>query len=81
MPDLLKTPDGELMSDLANTPVFIPVTKWNNHYEWPPIGGMRHLIFYANTNGFAPAFKRVGRRVLVDADRFWSIVKEQRRGS
>lgn len=57
----------------------IPVTKWNDHYEWPPIGGLRHLIFYENTNGFASAFKRVGRRVLVDADRFWSIVEEQGR--
>ena len=55
----------------------IPVTKWNDYFNWPPIGGMRHLIFNADTNGFAPAFKRVGRRVLVDADRFWSIVEEQ----
>ena len=55
--------------------LFIPVTEWNKHYDWPPPGGLRHLIFYAKTNGFAEAFKRVGRRILVDADRFWSIVE------
>jgi hypothetical protein len=59
----------------------IPVTKWNEHYDWPPLGGMRHLIFHAETNGFAPAFLRAGRRVLVDADRFWLIVEEQGRST
>ena len=24
----------------------IPVTKWNDYHPWPPIGGLRHLIFY-----------------------------------
>ena len=55
----------------------IPVSKWNDHYDWPPAGGMRYLIFHARTNGFDNAFLRVGRRVLVDVDRFWSIVEEQ----
>jgi hypothetical protein len=55
----------------------IPVTKWNEFYEWPPQGGMRHLIFNAKNNGFKDAFKRVGRRVLVDSQRFWEIVEEQ----
>ena len=56
---------------------FIPVPQWNNHYDWPPPGGLRHLIFHADSNGFAPAFKRVGRRVLVDAAKFWEIVAAQ----
>lgn len=55
----------------------IPVTKWNEHFEWPPIGGLRHIIFHAETNGFAPAIKRVGRRVLIDPKKFWEIVEEQ----
>lgn len=58
----------------------IPATSWNKHYQWPPIGGLRHLIFNAKQNGFAPAFKRVGRRVLVDPDIFWKIVDEQNKG-
>ena len=56
---------------------FIPVPRWNDHYDWPPPGGMRHLIFNADNNGFASAFKRVGRRVLVDAEKFWEIVEAQ----
>ena len=60
-----------------NFPQFIPVPKWNDHFDWPPPGGLRHLIFHAETNGFAAAFKRVGRRVLVDAPVFWEIVEKK----
>jgi hypothetical protein len=56
---------------------FIPITSWNDHYDWPPLGGMRHLRFHSATNGFEKAFKRVGGRVLVDADAFWRIVEAQ----
>ena len=53
----------------------IPTTKWNEHHEWPPIGGMRWLIFNAETNGFKSAFVRVGRRVLVDEAEFFRCVE------
>ena len=43
----------------------------------PPEGGLRHIIFHAETNGFAPAIKRVGRRVLIDSAKFWEIVASQ----
>ena len=66
---------GITVKELQNQ--YIPVPKWSDHYEWPPEGGMRHLIFNAETNGFKPAFKRVGRRVLVNAPVFWEIVNQQ----
>jgi hypothetical protein len=49
----------------------IPVTKWGEYYPWPPIGGLRHLIFYENTNGFAHCIVRIGRRVLIDEAKFF----------
>lgn len=55
----------------------IPVPEWNQHHSWPPQGGLRHLIFNEKTNGFSSAFKRVGRRVLVDEREFFRIVNEQ----
>jgi hypothetical protein len=48
----------------------IPVTKWNDYHVWPPIGGLRHLIFHEHENGFAKCVKRVGRTVLVDEQAF-----------
>ena len=58
----------------------IPVPEWNQHHSWPPQGGLRHLIFNMETNGFKPAFKRVGRRVLVDEAAFFAVVDAQNGG-
>jgi hypothetical protein len=55
----------------------IPASQWNRHHHWPPIGGLRHLIFHAKTNGFEEAFIRCGRRVLVDEERFFEIIQDQ----
>jgi len=58
----------------------IPVPQWEDHHPWPPIGGMRHLIFNEQTNGFKSAFKRVGGRVLVDEAEFFACVERQNEG-
>ncbi len=58
----------------------IPVTKWPEFHTWPTIGGLRHLIFHENSNGFSSAFKRVGRRVLIDEAEFFACVARQNQG-
>lgn len=55
----------------------IPVTKWNDYHDWPPIGGLRHLIFHAKLNGFDQVVQRCGRRVLLDEGAFFEWVKRQ----
>lgn len=40
-------------------------------------GSLRQLFFYRDANGFAPAFYKLGRRVLVDPDRFFALVAAQ----
>jgi hypothetical protein len=55
----------------------IPINKWNEYHPWPPPGGIRHLIFHAKRNGFAKAFKRVGKRVLIDEEVFFECVDEK----
>ncbi len=40
-------------------PRFLPINDWAKYFDWPPPGGLRHLRFHAETNGFAPAFKKV----------------------
>lgn len=55
----------------------IPVTEWNKHHSFPPESGLRHLIFYASTNGFDKVIRRVGRRVLIDENAFFQWVDEQ----
>lgn len=55
----------------------IPVTQWNEHHAWPPLGGIRHLVFHENTNGFSKCIRRIGRRVLIDEAKFFEWVEEQ----
>lgn len=58
----------------------IPVPKWNEHHDWPPLGGLRHLIFNSDKNGFGSAFLRVGRRVLIDENEFFRCVERMNGG-
>lgn len=58
----------------------IPVTHWNDHHAWPPQGGLRHLIFNAENNGFDKVIKRAGRRVLIDEQAFFQWMDEQNEG-
>lgn len=53
----------------------IPVPDWLQYHAWPPIGGLRHLIFHASTNGFDQVIRRVGRRVLIDEAAFFEWVE------
>ena len=55
----------------------IPLTEWNKHHEWPPLGGLRHLVFFAKDNGFHKVIRRVGRRVLLDEQSFFEWVEER----
>lgn len=55
----------------------IPVTKWGLHHSWPPIGGLRHLIFFAKTNGFETCLRRVGKRLLIHERSFFEWVEQQ----
>jgi len=38
---------------------------------------LRNIRFHQDTNGFAPAFVCVGRRVLIDEDAFFQVIRQQ----
>lgn len=57
---------------------FIPVTQWNNHHSWPPIGGLRHLIYEREENGFDMVLKRPNRVWLIDEKAFFKWVEERK---
>jgi len=65
----IRTPDNPPPKRL------IPATKWDQYHEWPPLGGLRHLIFFAKTNGFDRVIKSAGRRVLIDEYAFFQWVE------
>ena len=72
-----------------STPNLIPVPDWPDYFAWPPVGGLRHLIHHAYTrhsskgeipgNGLieAGAIVKVGRRVLINPEKFFAWVEAQ----
>jgi hypothetical protein len=60
------------------SPRLIPVTDWSKYHPYPPIGGLRHLIFHGKTNGFDQVVRRIGRRVLISEKDFFLWVEQQR---
>jgi len=66
------------MNATAETPRrLIPLSKWNEHHSYPPQGGLRHLVFNAETNGFKRCIRRVGRRILIDETEYFRWVDAQ----
>lgn len=53
----------------------IPLVRWNEYHPWPPVGGLRHLVFHSKTNGFEKVIKRCGRRILIDEAKFFEFVE------
>lgn len=65
-----------MMANPNSTPTrLIPITQWNDSHPWPPAGGMRHLRFHCESNGFKTAFKKIGARVLVDEQEFFRCIE------
>ena len=62
---------------MESTNRLIPLTRWNEFHVWPPIGGLRHLMFHRERNGFAPAFVKCGRRVLIKEDAFFAALERR----
>jgi len=54
----------------------IPLTHWSEYHQWPPIGGLRHLVFNAKQNGFDRVIRKVGKRVLIDEQAFFEWVDQ-----
>lgn len=48
----------------------IPITRWQDLYDWPSEAALRSYVFNAHRNGFDKVVHRVGRRVLIDEDAF-----------
>ena len=65
------------MTDHQPTRKLTPLTEWPKHHAYPPLGGLRHLVFNAKENGFEKCIRRVGRRILIDEAAFYEWVDEQ----
>ena len=58
-------------------PRLIPLADWPQYHAWPPLGGLRHLVFLANENGFNKVIRRAGRRILIDEQAFFDWIETE----
>ncbi len=65
------------MENLKKSERVIPLTAWSKHHPWPPIGGLRHLVFFSAQNGFDKVVQRAGRRVLIKEGAFFRWLEKQ----
>lgn len=72
IPNEVSPPESPLVTNATKGRRLIPVTQWADHHPWPPIGGLRHLVFHADSNGFGYCLVRIGRRVLIDEEKFFT---------
>jgi len=58
--------------------VYITLKQFAEKYEWPTLCGLRSIYFDAtkDKNDFLPAFRKIGRRLLVCPEVFFNIVGE-----
>lgn len=54
---------------------FLTVKQFSEKYAWP-MGGLRHLIFYENENGFHAVVRRIGRKILLNEEAFLLWVED-----
>lgn len=59
-----------------NTLDLVPLSRFNEYYDYPTIGALRQLLFY-NTNGFEDkVIRRVGKRIYIKISEFKSWIEE-----
>ena len=57
----------------------IPLVDWPKYHPWPPIGGLRHMVFHAKKTGFSKVIKKVNRRILIDEREFFEFIRKRTR--
>ena len=57
-------------------PELIPVSKWNDYFDYPTLGALRQLIFYQNTNGFSKVLRKMGKtRLYIKTSAFFLVIE------
>ncbi len=67
------------MSDQNTSEVrsLLTIKQFTQHHPAFNEGGVRHLIFHADTNGFSQCIRRIGRKVLLDEAKVFHWIDEQ----
>lgn len=60
-------------------PKLVPLSKWNNYYDFPSAGALRQYNFH-NTNGFRDkVIRKIGKRLYINIQAFWDWADSNKR--
>ena len=59
----------------SDTPL-LTVNQFAEKHPAFTAGALRYLIFHAESNGFRPALRKVGRRVLINEEAFFLCIEK-----
>ncbi|MCB1784204.1 MAG: hypothetical protein KDI13_09435 [Alphaproteobacteria bacterium] len=65
------------MNKSENEQTLLTVRQFAEHYPAFREGGLRHLIFHAESNGFKKCIRRIGRRVLLHVPSVFNWIEEE----
>lgn len=58
-------------------PSLLSVSQFCNKHEWATPGGIRHLLFNRETNGFHRCVVRLGRKILLNEEAVFAWLQER----
>ena len=58
-------------------PRLVTIKQFCTEFAWPSESAMRSYIYRAEELNMSTAFIRIGRRVLIDVNRFFEIITTQ----
>lgn len=64
-------------NEVRTKPHLVTVRQFCEQYPWPTESAVRAYIYRAEEKGLTDAFIRVGRRVLIDAEKFFELIREE----
>lgn len=66
-----------LKQDICIMQDLVPVSKWQEKFNYPTKASLRKLIFNSETNNFKKVIKRIGNRIYISISAFNKWVEEQ----
>jgi hypothetical protein len=65
------------MSETNTAPVLLTVEQFAAKHSWARVGGLRHALFFRESNGFDVCVVRFGRKLLLDEAQVFSWLREK----
>lgn len=63
---------------IPNNLDLIPVSKWNDYYQFPSVGAIRQLIFYNRNNFNSKVTRRIGKRIYIKVSNFLEWIENNK---